>query len=165
MVNVYSFGAFSLQSPLLGLRREILLKVQRSTRVMSPRWNRRDVLKGLLASSSAVFIPKQAKASVQPSEPQVEVQITPVSTYTFRLSILPVNNRSVGDIPMDGSLVKKSWGSPIAKLQAVPNPHLSPAGARRRSFVHPLGSVDAAPQGDVVRQCYHDQCPATSHWC
>lgn len=70
---------------------------------MSPRWNRRDVLKGLVAASSAMFVPQQAKAGARPPEPQVEIQITPVSAFTFRLSILPANHGSVGDIPLDGS--------------------------------------------------------------
>ena len=108
---------------------------------MSPRWNRRDVLKGLLASSSAALIPKQAKAVTQLSESRLEVQLTPVSPSSFRLSILPANNGSVSEIPSDGSLVKTDWGRPIAKVQAGPTrtisageiekPHASPSPCRR----------------------------------
>src|SRR5258708_36069668 len=119
---------------------------------MSSRWNRRDVLKGLLASSSAVFIPKQAKAGVQLPEPQVEIQITPVSTYTFRLSILPVNNGSVGDIAMDGSLVKKSWGSPIAKLQAGANPPNFAGGLPLKIFFPPPSNEGSELQWDAIQQ-------------
>jgi hypothetical protein len=50
-----------------------------------------------------MFVPPQAKAGARPPEPQVEIQITPVSAFTFRLSILPANHGSVGDIPPDGS--------------------------------------------------------------
>ncbi len=124
---------------------------------MSSRWNRRDVLKGLLASSSAVFIPKQAKAGVQLPEPQVEIQITPVSTYTFRLSILPVNNGSVGDIAMDGSLVKKSWGSPIAKLQAGPTRTISAGDLRLKISFQPVSIEVANLQGDVIQQLVWDK--------
>jgi len=126
-------------------------------RVMSPRWNRRDVLKGLLAASSAMFASKEAKSGAQLPEPQVEIQITPVSTCTFRLSILPLNNGSVGDIAMDGSLVKKSWGSPIAKLRAAPTRTISAGNLRLKISFEPVSIEVANLQGDVIQQLAWDQ--------
>jgi alpha-glucosidase (family GH31 glycosyl hydrolase) len=123
---------------------------------MSPRWNRRDVLKGFLAASSAMFVPKEAKSGAQLPEPQVEIQITPVSTYTFRLSILPVNNGSVGDIPMDGSLVKKFWGSPIAKLRAAPTRTISAGNLRVKVSFQPVSIEVANLRGDVIQQLAWD---------
>ena len=124
---------------------------------MSPRWNRRDVLKGLLAASSAMFASKEAKSGAQLPEPQVEIQITPVSTCTFRLSILPLNNGSVGDIAMDGSLVKKSWGSPIAKLRAAPTRTISAGNLRLKISFEPVSIEVANLQGDVIQQLAWDQ--------
>jgi alpha-glucosidase (family GH31 glycosyl hydrolase) len=124
---------------------------------MSPRWNRRDVLKGLLASSSAVFIPRQANAAAQLSEPRLEVQITPVSPSTFRLSILPVTNGSVGEISTDGSLVKKDWGSPIAKLQAGPTRTISAGDLRLKISFQPVSIEVANLKGDVIQQLMWDE--------
>src|ERR1039458_4245736 len=126
-------------------------------RVMSPRWNRRDVLKGLLAASSAMFASKEAKSGAQLPEPQVEIQITPVSTCTFRLSILPLNNGSVGDIAMDGSLVKKSWGSPIAKLRAAPTRTISAGNLRLKISFEPVSIEVANLQGDVIQHLAWDE--------
>jgi alpha-glucosidase (family GH31 glycosyl hydrolase) len=124
---------------------------------MSPRWNRRDVLKGLLASSSAAFIPMQANAAAQLSEPRLEVQITPVSPCTFRLSILPVTNGSVGEISTDGSLVKKDWGSPIAKLQAGPTRTISAGDLRLKISFQPVSIEVANVKGDVIQQLIWDE--------
>jgi alpha-glucosidase/alpha-D-xyloside xylohydrolase len=124
---------------------------------MSPRWNRRDVLKGLLAASSALFASKEAKSGAQLPEPQVEIQITPVSTCTFRLSILPLNNGSVGDIAMDGSLVKKSWGSPIAKLRAAPTRTISAGNLRLKISFEPVSIEVANLQGDVIQHLAWDE--------
>lgn len=128
---------------------------------MSPRWNRRDVLKGLVAASSAMFVPKQAKAGARPPEPQVEIQITAVSAFTFRLSILAANhgsnNGSVGDIPLDGSLVRKSWGSPIAKLRAAPTGTISAGNHRLKISFQPVSIEVANLQGDVIQQLAWDQ--------
>ncbi len=124
---------------------------------MSPRWNRRDVLKGLLAASSAMFVPRETKAGAQLPEPPLEIQITPVSAYTFRLSILPVNNGSVADIPIDGSLVKKSWGSPIAKLRAEPTHSISAGNLRLKISFQPVSVEVGNLQGDVIQHLAWDK--------
>ena len=79
---------------------------------MGPQWNRRDVLKGLAAASTAIVLPRDLQGSQQDeaiAAPPVEIQITPVSPHTFRLSILAVDkNGIVQAIPSDGPLVQKS---------------------------------------------------------
>ena len=121
---------------------------------MNPRWNRRDVLKGLLAASTAMIVPKQAAAldDAHAPERQVEILITPVSAYTFRLSILPVNNGSVADIPMDGSLAKESWGSPIAKLRTEPTGPISVGSHRLKISLHPVSITVVNERGDFIQQ-------------
>jgi alpha-glucosidase/alpha-D-xyloside xylohydrolase len=108
-----------------------------------------------------MFVPKQAKAGARPPEPQVEIQITAVSAFTFRLSILAANhgsnNGSVGDIPLDGSLVRKSWGSPIAKLRAAPTGTISAGNHRLKISFQPVSIEVANLQGDVIQQLAWDQ--------
>src|SRR5690242_5575693 len=124
---------------------------------MSPRWNRRDVLKGLLASSSAVLMPRQTGALAQLRESRLEVQITPISAHAFRLSILPAHTSSVDDIPADGSLDKKDWGTPIAKLHAGPTHRISVGDLRLKISFQPVSIEIANAKGDVIQQLAWDE--------
>jgi alpha-glucosidase (family GH31 glycosyl hydrolase) len=126
---------------------------------MSPQWNRRDVLKGLLAASTAMIVPEQgpARDAASVSGPQVEIQITPVSAFTLRLSILPVNNGSIAEVPVDGSLVKQSWGVPVAKLRAESNGAISVGNLRLQVSFHPLGIKVANERGNIIQQLAWDE--------
>src|SRR6202167_6179329 len=107
MVNVYSICRFRLQSPRLS--RSEPESGEYST-VMTPRWNRRDVLKGLLAASTGIIVSsKQGIAQDDSHAPEklTEIQVTSISDHTFRLSILPIDNGTVAQIPFDGSLVQE----------------------------------------------------------
>ena len=126
---------------------------------MSPRWNRREVLKGLLAASTAIMVPtREAAQDVAPSPAgQIEIQITPISSFTFRLSILPVENGSVTKITTDGSLVKDSWIAPVMKLRAGSAEAISVGNFRLKISVHPVSIRVANERGDVVQQLDWDE--------
>lgn len=123
---------------------------------MSPRWNRRDVLKGFLAASGGMLV-RQADAATPLQEPQVEIQVTSVSSYTFRLSILPVKDGSAGVIANDGSLVEKSWGNPIATLRAEPTRTISAGNLRLKISFQPVSIEVADLKGDVIQELRWDQ--------
>src|SRR5258708_39733188 len=55
--------------------------------LMNSKWNRREVLKGLLAASTTVMIPQREAAQGAAPGPagQIEIQVTPISACTFRL--------------------------------------------------------------------------------
>ncbi len=126
---------------------------------MSPRWNRRDVLKGLLAASTGMIVPKrEAAQDVAPSPAeQIEIQITPISRFTFRLSILPVNHRSVAKIVTDGSLVRDSWSAPVTKLRAGSAEAISVGNLRLKISVHPVSIRVANERGDVIQEFDWDE--------
>ena len=126
---------------------------------MSPRWNRREVLKGLLAASTAIMVPtREAAQDVAPSPAgQIEIQITPISSFTFRLSILPVENGSVTKITTDGSLVRDSWIAPVMKLRAGSAEAISVGNFRLKVSVHPVSIRAANERGDVVQQLDWDE--------
>src|SRR5215831_6752185 len=87
---------------------------------MTSQWNRREVLRGLTAVSTAAFVPL-SRAFRSQADPQVEVQVTSVSEHTLRLSLMPAADTSKA-ISSDGSLVKESWGTPVrATRQATSN--------------------------------------------
>src|SRR5215469_4064575 len=80
---------------------------------MTSQWNRRDMLRGLTAISTAVLVPLSKAVAMHQVDPQIEIQITPVSEHTLRLSLLPTASNPSKVIPVNGSLVKQSWGTPV----------------------------------------------------
>jgi alpha-glucosidase (family GH31 glycosyl hydrolase) len=126
---------------------------------MTPRWNRRDILKGLLAASTGIIVSSQrgagqddTRASGQP----IEIQVTSISVHSFRLSILPINNGTVGQIPLDGSLVHESWGAPVAKLRTEPATTIAVGRLQLKISFHPVSISVANEHGDVIQQLAWD---------
>ena len=83
-------------------------------------YSRRELLKWMctlpaVVRSQTLSGPKLPEADSAP----VEVQITPVSRYTFRLSVLPIQNGKPVPFPYDGSLLRTSWGAPITALRGT----------------------------------------------
>lgn len=121
---------------------------------MKKQYGRREVLKGMTAACAAYMLPTQERA-VSESSPvagrDVEVRITTVSEHTFRLSILPLKAGSVGAIPMDGSLVRQSWGEPVAKWRGTQHPQtVRSQGVTIRISDQPLTfAIESASAGAV----------------
>src|SRR5512146_194176 len=85
---------------------------------MTNHWNRRQVLKQLVGASTALILPRSGGAERTPAVGQnCEIQIASVSTHTFRLSVLPIENGRASAVPFNGSLVQESWGPPLARLR------------------------------------------------
>jgi alpha-glucosidase (family GH31 glycosyl hydrolase) len=88
---------------------------------MSKQYNRREVLKTMgLVSTAALLTGKMEAVSPQTlriAGKDVEIQIAPVSKYTFRITILPVTDGKLAAVAENGSLVQTSWGAPIARLR------------------------------------------------
>jgi alpha-glucosidase (family GH31 glycosyl hydrolase) len=128
--------------------------------VMTPRWNRRDVLKGLLAASTGIIVSsKQGTAQDGPHAPEkpIEMQVTSISPHTFRLSILPIDNGTIGHIPLDGSLVQGSWEARVAKLRAEPAKPIAVGNLRLAISFHPISITVANEHGDVIQQLGWDE--------
>ena len=123
-------------------------------------WNRRDVLKGLMAASTAMIVPSKKVAAwgdAPAAEQPFEIQITVLSAHTFRLSILPVNNGLVGSIPFDGSLAQESWGTPVAKLRSEPGHTIAVGSLRLKITFHPFNSTVVNEHGDTIQQFAWDE--------
>src|SRR6202167_4792142 len=119
------------------------------------KWNRRDVLKGL-AVTSAIGIGHSRlnaafKGSTNPPR-LIEVQLTAISPHTFRLSILPVDQRSAGTIASNGSLVQESWGTPIAKLRTQSKEDIAVGGLKVQLSFDPVRIVIKNGRSEVVQQ-------------
>jgi alpha-glucosidase/alpha-D-xyloside xylohydrolase len=126
---------------------------------MGPKWNRRDVLKGLAAASTAIVLPRDLQGSQQDEPiPQVEIQITPVSPHTFRLSILVLDkNGIVQAIPSDGSLVQKSWGAPIAQFRGRSERTVAVSSVKLQVSVHPFRTTVTDVDNKIVQRFAWDQ--------
>lgn len=84
-------------------------------------WNRRRVLQQLAASSAALALPRAtiaASSLLSETPADREIQITSISPHTVRLSILPTKAGKAAEIPFDGSLVRTSWGEPLARVRS-----------------------------------------------
>jgi alpha-glucosidase/alpha-D-xyloside xylohydrolase len=53
------------------------------------------------------------------SRTKTEIQITTISSHTFRLTILPLDDGKPVPVSHDGSLVRTDWGSPTAILHEI----------------------------------------------
>jgi alpha-glucosidase/alpha-D-xyloside xylohydrolase len=128
---------------------------------MGPKWNRRDVLKGLAAASTAIVLPRDLQGSQQDepiAAPQVEIQVTPISPHTFRLSILALDkNGVVQALPSDGSLVQKSWGAPIAHLRGQSERTIAVGSVKLQVSVPRFRTTVTGVDGKIVQIFSWDQ--------
>ena len=121
-------------------------------------WSRRDILRGLLGAA-AIHVPwisrmkNDSKANASP----IEVHVTSISSQTFRLSLLPLQGASVGAIPADGSLVRESWGEPIAKVRGSTEHSISAGNARLQISSYPLSIAIAYADGKLVQELRWDE--------
>ena len=122
---------------------------------MYQQWNRRDVLKGLVAASTTLVIPCERRAAqeVAPDTEQgVEIQIVPVSPHTFRLSICSLTNGAQKSIPSDGSLVQESWGASAVRLRAESEHEVVLGKFRLKVSFHPLSIRVMNELGTVIQK-------------
>jgi alpha-glucosidase (family GH31 glycosyl hydrolase) len=126
---------------------------------MSSQWNRRDVLKGLAAASTAAIIPSQVmtRDAAPDSGQQVEIQITPISEHTFRLSIQRLRDGLPGPVASDGSLVQESWGASITRLRSEPEHPIAVGRLRLKVSFHPVGVAVANEHRDIIQQLAWDE--------
>jgi alpha-glucosidase (family GH31 glycosyl hydrolase) len=57
-----------------------------------------------------------AGANLRVAGQNVEARISPVSTYTVRLTVLPIKDGNAVPVKGDGTLVRESWGAPAARV-------------------------------------------------
>src|SRR5215468_8807310 len=81
---------------------------------MSITYSRRDLLRQMSAFSAVLLSKTHATPEHASSNLPSEIRITPISKYSFRLSVVPLRDGSPVPIPFDGSLLQESWGTPAA---------------------------------------------------
>ncbi|MGB7022939.1 MAG: TIM-barrel domain-containing protein [Candidatus Acidiferrales bacterium] len=110
------------------------------------------------AACAAFLLPEEqvrAESTLHIGGQNAEIQIGSVSKHTFRLSILPIKDGRVATVPTDGSLVRESWGVPIAKMRGAVGARTIKAGSVNvRIAADPLTftiETDAAEQIQQIK--------------
>jgi len=121
---------------------------------MNERWSRRRLLKRFAAMSAAAVLPSRqflGKPVTPAAGQNYEVQITSVSAQTVRLTVLPVKSGKAATVPIDGSLVLESWGTPVAKLGGRDAGQTIQAGNLRiRASLDPLSfAISTASRNEI----------------
>lgn len=129
---------------------------------MKKSYDRREVLKGMSAACAAFLLPEEqarAESALRIGGQDAEVQIGSVSKHTFRLSILPIEKDSrVATIPTDGSLVRESWGTPIATLRrAVGARTIKAGGVNVRITAAPLTFAIETEEAEQIQKITVDE--------
>src|SRR5215469_12756560 len=119
---------------------------------MTSQWNRRDVLRGLTAISTAAFVPLSRAVAINQVAPPVEIQVTPVSEHTLRLSLVPTASDTATSIPSNGSLVKESWGTPVRASEQEAGRDISVGSFRLKILWSPISIAIADEHGKLMQQ-------------
>ncbi len=121
--------------------------------------NRRQLLRQ--AGAAALVAPLAAAQTASTSQVagrDIEIQISPVSPHTFRLTVFPLDNGRPGPIADDGSLVQAAWGAPIVNLRGAFQPHTVKAGGGSIHIApQPLAFTILAAQNEVIQQITIDR--------
>jgi alpha-glucosidase (family GH31 glycosyl hydrolase) len=128
---------------------------------MTRQWNRREWLAQLAGASAGMLLPQGsaiASESLRIAGQDSEVQLTSVSADTLRLSVLPPKRPAPTSIAFDGSLVKTTWGTPIATLGSGPKPQTITCGNMKVQFSpSPLAFNITTLEGQTIQQLSLDE--------
>ncbi len=107
--------------------------------------NRRQLLRQIGVAGTALL----AKAAGQ----DIEIQVAPVSSRTFRLTVFPIRNGQLTPVPDDGSLVLASWAAPVARLRGTARAQTIRCGDLRIRFApEPVSFAVQNARGEAVQQ-------------
>ncbi|MHB8484184.1 MAG: glycoside hydrolase family 31 protein [Candidatus Acidiferrales bacterium] len=124
-------------------------------------YDRREVLKGMSAACAAFLLPEEqvrAESALRIGGQDAKIQLVSVSKHTFRLSILPITNGRVATIPTDGSLVRESWGTPIATIRGAAGARtIKAGGVNVRIVVDPLTFTIETDAADQIQKITVDE--------
>jgi alpha-glucosidase (family GH31 glycosyl hydrolase) len=98
---------------------------------MSRAITRRGMFKNAAAGSGALLgrgLGLCQETPIQITGRPVEIALTPVSPQTVRITIQALENGHLQAVPIDGALVKESWGQPTARLRTIGNPRTVKCG-------------------------------------
>jgi len=119
---------------------------------MTSQWNRRDVLRGLTAISTAAFVPLSKAGAINQVDPEVEIQVTLVSEHTLRLSLVTTASDTSKSIPSNGSLARESWGTPVRASGQEAGRDISLGSFRLKISWSPISIAVADEHDKLIQQ-------------
>ena len=87
---------------------------------MTKSYDRRQLLKGMGAACASLLLPPRQRHATLASDStsqETEITITSVSAHTVRITISPLKNGRAIEVPLNGSLVRTTWGPAAAALR------------------------------------------------
>ncbi len=123
-----------------------------------PIMNRRQLLQR--AASAALLAPAVRAQSTQIAGHDIELQIAPVSTHTFRLTVFNLVNGEPAPVADDGSLVQPSWSAPVLKTRTLRAQTVKAGGATIHIAPSPLAFTIEDATGQTVQRISID--PSTA---
>jgi alpha-glucosidase (family GH31 glycosyl hydrolase) len=123
--------------------------------------SRRRVMQGLGAAMLQAGVGRAAETNLQVAGKDVEIQLTPVTPDTFRLTVQPIQDGRLAAIPDDGTLLHTSFGAPAAKFRGAARAQTVKLGDLRVAFSpDPLGITVTTAKGDKVQHIEIDKTTA-----
>src|SRR5258708_2067828 len=113
------------------------------------------------AASAALLTTGKTEAAEPPlrvAGQDVEIQISPVSAHTVRLTVFPIQDGRLGTLSSDRSLVRPSWGEPVARLRdTVPAQPVNCGDLRIEISREPLAFTLGTTKGEKIQQLTIDR--------
>jgi alpha-glucosidase (family GH31 glycosyl hydrolase) len=123
--------------------------------------SRRRIVQSLGAAGVGFLAPgasSGAEGALQIAGKEVEIQLTPASPHTFRITVQPIQDGKLGEIPDDGTLVRTNFGAPAARFRGAPKAQSLKVGDLRVKFnPSPLSFAVQTAKGETVQHIQIDR--------
>jgi alpha-glucosidase/alpha-D-xyloside xylohydrolase len=101
---------------------------------------------------------RAADSNLEIGGKEVEIQLTPVSPHTVRLTVQPIQDGKLVEMTDDGTLVQTTFGAPAAKLRGPAKAQSLKAGDLRVKFTpDPLAFTIETSKGETVQHIQIDR--------
>ncbi len=119
---------------------------------------RRAALKGMLtAGTLALAGPAASTLSAETANGEMEIALFSIDTHTARITVQPVSEGKVAQLPSDGALVDSLPASPVARLRSFHGTRNIRCGDLHvRVAYDPLSFRVEGPRGKVIQQLTFD---------
>ena len=131
---------------------------------MTKPWNRRQWLAQLAAASAGILLPQRASPAggdLRIAGEDCEIRLTSVSRNLIRISVLAIRRGEARSIGSDGSLVRTSWGPPVATIRNTSQAQTIPCGNMIVQIsLNPLALTITTAEGQIIQQLSIDEATA-----
>ena len=129
---------------------------------MKDRFNRRDVVKAVVAAGAMAMIkpasPEAPDLPLSVASTPIELNLTTISAHTVRVTILPLRDGAAQQVPSDGALVQTEWNPSLAQIRSLPGERVLKSGHLNISVTpRPLSIRIETEAGRLVQELSFDE--------